>query len=221
MGEGVSLVAVLPVVKMGASMLGPYQPTDTVVTATKAEGRKVLEIDGMPASDWVYAWLGDEVKDAYENGGLILPATAQKPIGILSPEGEYVPAHLAALNQDKSVDFFAPVSTGDTLTVMDSGEGPATGYASTLAAAYDEAVSQGTTTTDDQKFEPKAGLLFYCGGMSIAVGDQLAAGLASSPFNQKMSSIPVLGATVFGEQTSMPKSGNKQRNLSMGMLLFD
>ena len=70
---GVSLVGIGESVKFGASMVGPYTPTKKSGKATKTDGRRVFEIDGKPAADWVYEWLGDEVKEQYENGGLILP----------------------------------------------------------------------------------------------------------------------------------------------------
>jgi len=223
--EGVSLVAVTEQggVKMGASMIGPYKPTDKVATATSAEGRKVMTINDKPAADWVKDWLGDDVKDQYENGGLVLPQTAQKPIGIKQESGGWISCHLAGLNTDKSVDFFTPVNQGDVLTVMESGDGPATGYAATLSEAYDVAKSSADLS------DPKAGVLFYCGGMAIAVGDNLSGALTSDSFKSKVDGLPMLGMTVFGEQATLGgfdpsaagKAENVQRNLSLGMLLFE
>lgn len=210
---GYSLVAVG--VKMGASMLGPYSPTRRQATVTKAEGRKVFELDGKPALAWVAAWLGSAVSKQVQEGGLVLPATADKPI-CTKRGGQYIPAHLAALcPSDQSVDFFAPMAAGDELVVMDAGDGPRTGYAKCLAAAYDEAMAWGSIA------KPKAGVLLYCGGMSIAVGDALGKGLSSAAFSDRVRGLPLLGMTVFGEQAAMEGCGNVQRNLSMGMLLFE
>jgi len=214
---GVSLVAVAKgALKFGASMLGPYSPTPKVATVSKAEGRKVFELDGQPALEWVHEWLGDAVEEAVKSGGLVLPQTASKPVA--TKKGElFVPAHLAALHPaDKSVDFFSPMADGDELVVMDSADGPATGYAAALSEAYDVAKAAGGLGT------PKAGLLLYCGGMAIAVGDQLKAGLSDATFCGKVAGLPLLGMTVFGEQACMPQpAGNVQRNLSLGMLLFE
>ena len=41
-----------------------------------------------------------------------------------------------ARKKDGSVTFFTPVPEGSEVVVMDSGTGPATGYAGALAAAY-------------------------------------------------------------------------------------
>lgn len=215
---GVSLVAISRNVKVGASMLGPYEETGKRVTATKTDGRRVFEIDGKPAADWVYEWLGEDVKDQYEKGGLILPQTAQNPIGIKKPSGEYVTNHLAAFGgNEKFVDFFAPIPEGAELVVMDSGEGPATGYADALSRAYDEALKHGSLGADD----PKAGILIFCGGMAIAVGENLDAGLSSDSFSSKIDKMPLLGMTCFGEQAYLTnQKENVQRNLSVGMILL-
>uniref|UniRef100_A0A7S4W9M3 FIST domain-containing protein n=2 Tax=Ditylum brightwellii TaxID=49249 RepID=A0A7S4W9M3_9STRA len=215
---GVSLVGVGSSVKFGASMLGPYTETEKKVIATKTEGRRVFEIDGKPATDFVLEWLGDDVKEAYDNGGLILPQTAQKPIGIKKPSGEIVTNHLAALGaEEKYVDFFAPIPEGAELLIMDSGDGPSTGYADALANAYDTAKSQGSLAGGP----PTAGMIVYCGGMAIAVGDKLDEGLTSDAFASKVGDLPVLGMTCFGEQAYLEgQKENVQRNLSVGMILF-
>ena len=218
-GTGISLVGIGKSVGFGASMVGPYTPTKTTCVATKADGRRVYEIDGTSAKDWVYAWLGDDVKEQYTKGGLILPQTAQKPIGIkqASPSDEFTTLHLAALGgiDETYVDFFAPVPQNATLTVMDSGDGPATGYAAALRDAYDIAKAN----LGDTKV--KAGLLIFCGGMAIAVGDALDTGLTDPDFVSKLNGVPLMGMTCFGEQAHLAKTHeNVQRNLSVGLILF-
>ena len=118
---------------------------------------------------------------------------------------------------EKYVDFFAPIPEGSKLVVMDSGDGPDTGYASALGEAYDIAKAQGSLEGAD----PKAGILVFCGGMAIAVGENMDRGLTSAEFSSKVSGLPLLGMTCFGEQTRLPHSKtNVQRNLSTGLLLF-
>jgi 1-Cys peroxiredoxin 6 len=213
---GISLIGVGQNIRFGASMLGPYAPTEDRATITKCEGRRAYEINGAPAADWVYGWLGEEVQDAYINGGLILPQTAQRPIGFRLPSGEYVSAHLAGLGgAEKYVDFFAPVMEGDEMVIMDSGNGPATGYMQALSDAFDIAMESGGLST------PQGGLLIYCGGMAIAVGDQLNYGLVNG-LQSRVGDLPVLGVTCFGEQAYLPSDqASVQRNLSLGLLLFE
>lgn len=133
-GTGVSLVGVGAAVKFGSTMLGPYTPTAKKAAATECEGRKVGKIGGMPAKDWVLEWIGDAVKKEHAEGGMILGPTSTKPVCITQPTGELVSSHLAILGgpDDGSATFFTPVPEGAELVVMDSADGPATGYASTL-----------------------------------------------------------------------------------------
>eukprot|EP00184_Porphyridium_aerugineum_P003258 CAMPEP_0184699174 /NCGR_PEP_ID=MMETSP0313-20130426/5535_1 /TAXON_ID=2792 /ORGANISM="Porphyridium aerugineum, Strain SAG 1380-2" /LENGTH=436 /DNA_ID=CAMNT_0027158221 /DNA_START=23 /DNA_END=1333 /DNA_ORIENTATION=+ len=213
-GTGVSLVAVgSKGVKFGVAFSAPYKPTSKVVTATKVDGkRRVFEFDGKPASDWVYQWLGPAVEKQYKEGGLVLQPTATSPICKQNPQtGEYTACHLAALGNanEKHVDFFVPIEQGAKLTVMDSGDGPSTGYAKTLEATYKSAKQAG------QLSNPKAGILIYCGGMAIAVGQNLNAGLAGG-YKSSVGAMPLLGLTCFGEQIK-----NVQSNLSMGMIMFE
>jgi hypothetical protein len=214
--NGISLVGIGQGARFGASMVGPYTPTETKAVITKCEGRRAYEINGAPASDWVYQWLGEEVENEYVNGGLILPQTAQKPIGFRLPSGEYLSAHLAALGgPEKYVDFFAPIVEGDEMVVMDAGDGPATGYMQTLSDAFDIAMASGDLT------RPQAGLLVYCGGMAIAVGDQLDAGLVNG-LQPRIGDLPLLGSACFGEQAFLPQDqASVQRNLSLGIFLFE
>ena len=236
-GTGVSLVGISESVPFAASMTGPYTLTEKCAKATKTDGRRVYEIDGIPAADWALDWLGDDVKEQYDNGGLVLPQTAQKPIGIQQPskqglgkkilskipgfrnkykdEYEHVTAHLAAFGggENKFIDFFAPVPEGSVLTVMDSGDGPSTGYAAAMGDAFEAAKS------DLGDKDPSAAILVFCGGMGIAVGDNLDDGLTS--LSSKVKDIPMMGMTCFGEQGQLEHSRkNVQRNLSVGFVLL-
>lgn len=231
---GVSLVGVGPTVRFGASMLGPYSVTKKKCIATKTEGRRVWEIDDKPAADWVWDWLGnsDDIKSAYEDGGLILPSTAQNPIGYFVKKerksnfwnscwpsgaaGDYVTSHCAALGgKEKWVDFFTPIPQGCTLVVMDSDNGAKRGYAVAFRQAYQ------TAAKALKGSRPKAGLLVFCGGMVMAVGDEVNDGLAYADFVKKTKNFPVMGITCFGEQACLPTAKvNMQRNLSVGMILF-
>mmetsp|Transcript_34829 Transcript_34829/g.74219 ORF Transcript_34829/g.74219 Transcript_34829/m.74219 type:complete len:389 (+) Transcript_34829:165-1331(+) len=217
--KGVSLVGIGTSVQFGASMEGPYTTNEEkVVEATKTEGRRVYEIDGKPAADYFYEFLGDEVKEQYENGGLVLPQTAHKPIGIkqvVDKDFEYITAHLAAFSGSDGtyVDFFVPVPEGSKLVMMESGDGPATGYGEAMKDALQHAKS-----AMGEGSEPKAGLMVFCGGMAIAVGDKLDSGIATVAPGVEF---PLMGMTCFGEQGPLPVSRkNVQRNLSTGFVLF-
>uniref|UniRef100_A0A061QUV0 Histidine kinase n=1 Tax=Tetraselmis sp. GSL018 TaxID=582737 RepID=A0A061QUV0_9CHLO len=219
LGSGVSLVGIGEGVSVGGALTSPYKPTGRSATATAALGRRVMELDGRPAADVVYEWLGDSIKEAYEEGGMILAQTSTKPILVTAPGAtDGVAAHLAAVvrggDGDGSCDFFVEVPEGSKVSMMDAGDGPSSGYSAAVAEAFDAA--RRSAGTD----EPKAGLLFYCGGMGIAVGDNLQGALTSEEVTSKAAGVPVMGMTVFGEQSNTEPLGNKHCNLSVGMVLL-
>lgn len=65
--------------------------------------------------------------------------------------------------------------------MMEAGDGPMSGYAAAICQAFNKAKKSGGIE------KPSAALLFYCGGMGMAVGDNLTAGLTS-----EVSSEPLL-----------------------------
>lgn len=245
-GSGASVVAIGQDVRFGASMTASCaKPTEKRGVVTKADGRRVLEIDGQHADDWVYDWLGEDVKTEFEQGGLILDKTCRHAIGIRQPEsGEIITCHLAAFGGQENwtgfdyeswIEFFAPVQMGCELIVMDDGDAPSMGYRDVLVSAHREALSSlpfsaagddnhdGNGGSDEaaSSSPPKAGILVLCGGMALATGNHLDAGLTDESFAPKLENVPMLGLTCFGEQGYLPRARRSaQRNLSVGMLLF-
>lgn len=217
-GKGISLVAFSTDVTIGASFGNTsYKRTDNTIVANKTEGRRVFEINGKPAADWTYAFLGDGVKKEYEEGGLILGPTADKPVSIILPSGEFVNGHLAAFGDKRKgegfVDFFIPVPAGSQLAVLEAGDGPKTGYNQSLRDCYDASLLSCP--------KPKAAILVYCGGMAIACGDSIDNGLKGKVNEVVSKDTAVLGFTCFGEQGYLPANKKSiQMNLSVGFFLM-
>ena len=244
-GSGASVVAIGRDVRFGASMAASYaKPTEKRGVVTKADGRKVMEIDGQHADDWVYDWLGEDVKTEFEQGGLILDKTCRHAIGFRRPEsGEIITCHLAAFGGQENwtgfdyeswVEFFAPIPQGCELIVMNDRDAAPMGYRDALVSAHREALSSLPFSAagdehdrdddgdgDDAPSSPKAGILVLCGGMALATGNRLDVGLKDETFAQEVGTVPMLGLTCFGEQGYLPRARRSaQRNLSVGMLLF-
>lgn len=210
---GVSLVAVLgDSISVGASLVPPYLPSEKSAKITSAEGRRIFTLDGLPAAQVLREWVGESIEEQSKNGGNIVVQTAAFPLGIQKSNSHHVGVHAAGINMPEgSVDLFTQVATGETLTVMtnkgnkDSVAAAAIG----LKEAYEAAARQGSIEN------PVAGLLMYCGGMSIAVGDGLADSLTPLKGKPQM-----LGMTVFGEQGSFG-GRNLHSNLAVGVALFE
>ena len=222
-------------------------------TGSLTGGREVLEIDYKPALDTLEGWYGVGTGDVLgATAGIPLCTKNQRYRGAdieylpahcstLDPEGRSAsffaplmpgqqvappppPPQTAHLAPPPLPPLTPRAALASQIVLMDAGDGPATGYAASLSKAYDAAstIELGLGRTDTIE-NPIAGVLIYCGGMSIAVGDNLDAGLSDAAFVERVEGLPLLGITAFGEQAPM-KAGptsNKQRNLSVGMLLFE
>lgn len=210
-GAGVSVVGVKASVSFGTCLLPPYEVGTTAATITKCEGRTVFELDGRRAGDVLREWVGDSIDIQAQEGGSVIAECAAFPLGIERETGAWVGIHAAQIGEDGSVGLFAEVRKGDRLTVMKNmGGGDSIGAAKIgLGKAYDEAMRNGQLTN------PKGGVVIYCGGLSMAVGDGLAGSL--TPLEGKA---PLLGMTAFGEQGNLAGC-NVHSNLAVGVALFE
>lgn len=210
--EGVSLLAIGSNVKFGAALVPPYDPTSRSATITKASSRCLYELDGMPAAKVLREWVGDSINDQASKGGSVIVQCATFPMGVEKTDGKYIGIHAAEIMADGAVGLFAEVEQGETLTVLKGLEDATDSAAAAhlgLQRAYEKAAKAGGLT------EPKAGLLIYCGGLSIAVGDRLAESLTGMK-----DKAPLLGMTAFGEQGCFDGK-NVHSNLAVGIALFE
>lgn len=207
--EGVSMLGITSSVKFAAELVPPYHRGEMSAKVTSAHGRTIVTLDDKPAAEVIRKWIGPSIEDQAEKGGGIIVESATTPLGVDRGNG-FVGIHAAEITPDGSVGLFAEVSEGERLVKMDNmGNGDSAFAASLgLEIAYTEAMKKG----DIQK--PKAGMLIYCGGLSIAVGDDLANSLVVM-----QDKVPVLGMTAFGEQGSFGQS-NVHSNLAVGIGLF-
>lgn len=209
--EGVSLLGIAPGVRFGAALVPPYEPTSVSAVVTKASGRTIFELDGKPAGSVLREWVGDSVDTQAREGGGVIVECAGFPLGVERVSGGFVGIHAAEIGTDGSVGLFAEVAEGDKLTVMSrvGGGDSADAAARGLEMAYDQAMKKGDLS------QPKAGLMIYCGGLSIAVGDGLAKSL-----EVMKDKAPMLGITAFGEQGNL-NGCNVHSNLAVGVALFE
>lgn len=209
---GVSLVGVGDPVRFGACLLPPYEPSARSAKITEADGRAIVTLDGRRAGDVLREWVGDSIEEQAAAGGNVIVECAGFPLGIDKGDGAFVGIHAASIDGGSgAVGLFAEANEGEVLTVMDKigGKDSATAAAIGLERAYEQAVKNGGLG------DPKAGVLIYCGGLSIAVGDALGASL--DPLKGKP---PMLGMTAFGEQGAIEGS-NVHSNLAVGIALFE
>lgn len=208
--SGVSLVGIRRDVGYGACLCVPYVEGALSGVVTKAEGRAVYEIEGRKASEVLGEWVGGSIDKQVKEGGGVIVECANVPLGVRRGDA-WIAVHAAQIGEDGSVGLFAEVQEGERLVVMRKmGEGDSVRAARMgLELAYEEAKKKGGLE------KPTAGVMIYCGGLSIAVGE----GLNESLQGLK-DKVPLLGMTVFGEQGSIGAQ-NSHSNLAVGVALFE
>lgn len=208
-GSGASLIALSSTVDFHATLVPPYERGQQAAEITKCSGRVINELNGRKAIDVINEWLPD---DRFSNGGNIIMESATFPLGVEAKSGGFVALHAAEVMNDGSVGLFAEVTEGDVLLAMKGMNGTESNpveYAKVgLETAYQSAC-------ENLAGAPKSGVLIYCGGLSIAVGDGLADSLKGM-----QNKVPVLGMTAFGEQGCLLGGDNVHSNLAVGVGLF-
>jgi len=218
--KGISLLAIVDgAVRCGGAIVGPYVKSNLSATITKSEGRRIMELDNRPAADVIREWMGSDLEEKYTTGGMVLGETSTKPVAVSPSEASpdaMVSIHIAVINKpDRSIDLFREVSNGQRLHyMMQKGTTAVMSAEIGLVESFEQAKQVASITS------PSAGLIIYCGGMGIAVGDGLSKSLTGQ-FAEIASPTPLLGMTCFGEQTFSPALGNHHRNLSVGVILFE
>lgn len=208
--SGVSMLGISSSVKFGAELVPPYTPGEISAEITSSSGRTINTLDGKPAAEVIRQWIGPSVEGKVEKGGSIIVESATTPLGVERVNGAHVGIHAAEITSDGSVGLFAEVSEGERLVKMDKmGDKDSAAAASIgLEKAYNQAMQKGNIQ------DPKAGILIYCGGLSIAVGNDLAKSLECMK-----DKAPLLGMTAFGEQGRF-EDKNVHSNLAVGIALF-
>ena len=179
------VVAILSsVLKIGVGYGHPYFPTQKGAVVTKSVGRVVYELNGRPAED--------VMKELLETDQLTPEVFAKRPMGVKSSDvfGEYVIKSAMKSNGDGSVTFYAEVTEGNYLTVMDTNRDYAIeSFKNTLNSAIKNAGS------------PKkigAIIIFNC-ILRHLVKERLGVNDIDI-IREELGDVPVVGFNTYGEQ---------------------
>ncbi|MEL6201962.1 MAG: FIST N-terminal domain-containing protein [Pseudomonadota bacterium] len=215
--SGVVVSVLFPSVPISFAYQNGYSPTDRSGVVTAAEGRKIREIDGRPALDVYREWTGGAVT-AVEHGAGSRPILSESTFWPLGREvsrfGDvplYLLAHPSVAHDDSSIDLFANVSEGETLTQMN-------GTAHSLIERAGRVASLACASGRIEKSDVAGALMVYCGGCMLSVRDKIdevAAGVADA-----LDGAPFLGTFTFGEQGSLLQAGNRHGNLMISCIVF-
>lgn len=214
--EAVRVSVLFPSRPLGLAFQSGYAPTPTSGRVTRAEGRRVLEIDGRPARDVYADWTGGAVdaRGAADPVGILSDSTLH-PLGRELGEVQGVPFHLlahpAVAAPDGAIELFADVAEGEELCLM-------TGSADSLVARAGRVARQARAVGGGGEAPPAGALVVYCGGCMLAVRermDEVAEGIDAA-----LDGAPFLGVFTFGEQGLAVDGRNRHGNLMISCVAF-
>lgn len=200
--EGLVVSVLFPSQPIASVYQSGYAPIGPNGVVTRAQGRKLIEIDGRSAAEVLHHWTDGLVPLPAAEAQSILAPTAHWPLGRVVRHVATVPFHLivhpATVCPDGSVDLFADVSAGDRLWQMRGTTDSILGRAGAVAASA-RAAAGGTGA---------GALVVYCGGCMLSMRDRMDE--VAHSVTTALGDVPWLGVFTFGEQ-GMP-AGDEVRH---------
>ena len=164
-------------------------------TADAARGRDILTIDDAPAAQVYNDWNDALINTRLATGGSILADTTMFPLAVDAGRVDgithYLLVHPESVGADGSLRTFCDLQVGDRVFAMK-------GNHQRLVDRAGRVADQAGRTLPDGHDGIAGGIVVYCGGCKLAVGDDIqrvavavADGLGGAPF---------IGCFTFGEQ---------------------
>jgi len=162
-----------------------WSPVGEPLTITKAEGRRVYEIDGIPA----FKRYRDLVRNCTRNG---FPCCGmQYPFGLLAAGGNFIIRDPLKAEEDESILFVTEVPENAIATIME-------GDADSIVAAARKVAKNALNAP----VIPKIFILFDCVSRYLLLGKNFSREMEAVA-GQVDSRIPVFGMLSFGEISSV------------------
>jgi hypothetical protein len=210
--DGIVVSVMFTSAKVGTSYQSGYAPTGASGTVTKVEGRRLIEIDGMPANAVYERWTGGAVQVPTAGSQSVLQAATLRPLGRITRHVAGVPfhilAHPAVSHLDGSLDMFADVPPGEVVWQM---QGSADSLVSRAGRVAQQARKDGGGTV-------VGALVVYCGGCMLSVKDRMDE--VRGEVNLALGGAPWLGLFTFGEQGKPSHGRTKHGNLMISCAVF-
>jgi hypothetical protein len=191
-----------------------YDSVGTSGIVTKSRGRQIVEIDGKPAAEVYNQWLGGSLSEKVNAGGNILVDTTMHPLGVDAGKIEGI-THYLLVHPEKILDngvlsTFADVEEGTRLYSMRGERTRLVDRAGKVASAAAATLSGGLSNL-------AGGLVVYCAGCMLAVGDSMPK--VSQAVTSSFGGMPFLGCFTFGEQGAI-LNRNAHGNLMISAIAF-
>jgi hypothetical protein len=203
--DGVVVSVMFPGGVIGTAYGSGYAPTGKSGIVTRADRRRVFEIDGRATAEVYREWTGDAIPAPSTTASPILAEATYWPLGRVTRHVAGVPFHLlahpATMNPDGSLDLFANVQEGDTLWQMH-------GSAESLVTRAPQIARQSLQKAGGTA---AGALIVYCGGCMLAVRERMED--IRKSVNAELGGAPWVGVFTFGEQGAPPDEPVKHGNL--------
>lgn len=191
-----------------------YDPIGESGVVTQSAGRQIISIDGEPAAEVYNRWIGGVLGDKLQNGGNILIDTTLHPVGVDVGKIEGITNYLL-IHPDKILtggvlSTFASIEEGTRLYSMK-------GERTRLITRAGKVASAAAAMLPGGEESLAGGLVVYCGGCMLAVGDEMprVASAVTGSFRGR----PFLGCFTFGEQGAI-LGKNAHGNLMISAIAF-
>ena len=181
-----------------------YTLTGHQAVVTRAQGRKIIELDRRPALDVYLEWTKEQKATVF--GGAILTYGVFHPL-LLHKNGVTLTVHPTNSNEDGSIDTGVAILEGKKIEL-----GFAT--ADQLINAIEPVVREAAKNVK----KPNAVILSHCGGRAIGLGERI--GDVSGQVKKAVGELPWIGYLAFGEQGTPVPGEIVHANLSLSALVL-
>lgn len=221
---GVTVGVLFPSGGIGFEFQGGYEPAGPSGVVTQVDmplgaaadgvpsSRNIIRIDDQPAAAVYDDWLGHTLpRDVMTSGGTVLAETTTAPLGVMEGMVEGIATfrliHPATISDQQGVTTFAQIAEGTRVYCMRGNPQKLVSRAGSVTRAATETMPGGIA----------GGIIVFCGGCLMAVGDH--AEQLTETVSANINDNPFIGCFTFGEQ-GMLLSQNIHANLMISAVIF-
>ncbi|MEX0759556.1 MAG: FIST N-terminal domain-containing protein [Tistlia sp.] len=215
LAEGLAVAVLFPSGGIAYAYQSGYRPTGTAGVVTRlAAAATPAAPESRRAAEVYNEWLAGLLDDRMATGGSILAQTTMHPLAVeagrISGIPQYLLVHPDAIGEGGSLETFAEVALGARLELMTGSEALLIERAGKVALDAAARLPGGAESL-------AGGVLVYCAGCSMAVGDGMPA--VAKAISRSFEARPYLGCFTFGELGQIV-GRNRHGNLMISAIAF-
>jgi hypothetical protein len=217
---GKELVVVTVLFPSGAvvsSFHSGYEPTSLHGKITRASGRELHEIDGLPAAQVYNEWTDGILDEVIAGGKIPQRTSAVHPLGRRAGAAggavEFVLSFLDVVRPDGTLRLFTTVREGEQIWAMRGTDDGIIGRAGRVARGTLDALS-----LEGRRPRVLGALVMFCAASLVLIRERMPEVVAG--LDVTLLDTPYLGTFTFGEQGHFLSGGNRHGNMMINVVLF-